>query len=321
MDRQNSTKALVESSILTSVAIVMILLSIYVPVFLLVGVFIWPIPITYIYAKHGMKLSVLSLVVTYVVAAITVDPITSFLMVILYGVLGVVLGYCIKSKKSVGFSLIIMAVCGFISTMIVLRVMVLVTGQDVISQGINSVNIMKESMRSAYIKSGTSKATIDKMMAFIPDPKIISTILPSLLITYSLVTAFICYFITQKILKRIKYLIPEIIPLSQWYIPSMVASGIIMIFIISFLLTFLKVENGQNYFLNANILFNFAFTINALGFVSFMLKKRKIQKYIRWVIIAICALTPISSILFYVGIFDYMLDFRKLDATRKKPIG
>ena len=41
MDRHNNTHSLVESSILTSIAIVLILMNVYLPVFFLIGIFSW----------------------------------------------------------------------------------------------------------------------------------------------------------------------------------------------------------------------------------------------------------------------------------------
>jgi uncharacterized protein YybS (DUF2232 family) len=319
-NRQNSTKALVESGVLTTLAIVLILLSIYIPVFLFIGVFIWPIPITYIYAKHGMKYSISSLVVTYIIASITSDPITAFFLVVLYGVLGVVLGYCIKSKKSVSISITILAICGFISTMIILKVLQLVTGQDMITQFVNAIGAMSEELRNSLLKSGMSKEKVKQMMMAFPDPITIKAILPALFMACSFVIAFLCYFITQKILKKIKYNIPEISPLSEWYVPSRVAIGIIIVFLLSIALSYFGVNNGNNYYINATLILNYTFTINGLGFIASFFKKRQVPKYFRWVIITICILTPIASLLFYVGIFDYMLDFRKLDKSRKRPI-
>jgi uncharacterized protein YybS (DUF2232 family) len=267
-----------------------------------------------------MKYSIISLVVTYIVTSITVDPITAFFLVVLFGVLGVVLGYCIKSKKSVSFSILIMAASGFISTMISLQVTQLITGENIISQLVNSMGVWPETIKNLLLKSGASKENVTQMMTAFPDPKAIKVILPALFIASSFVIAFICYVLTQKILKRIKYSIPEISPLSQWYIPSRAAIGIIIVFGISLALALSGANNGNNYFLNAALILNFVFTINGLGFIASFLTKRGVPKYFRWIIIVICVLTQISVLLFYIGIFDYMLDFRKLDKSRKRPI-
>lgn len=320
MDRQNNTKALVESSILTAVAVVLIIMSLYIPAFILIGAFIWPIPITFIYIRHGVKFSLLSLLVTYIITTMISDPVSAFGLVAIYGLLGVVLGYCVATKKSVSVSIVIMSVAAFLSTIAMFKMVTLVTGQDIISQGINTLSQSTEAVKSMYLKMGISKESVDKVMAAMPDPKSILLILPALLIAYSIFTSFICYILTEKILKRFKYQMPKIKPLSEWYIPARVSFGIILIFGISVLLMISGFKNGQNYFLNANIIFVFSFTINALGFISSFLEKKGVVKPLKWIIIIFCLFTPIGNYLYLIGIFDYIFDYRKLDPYRRRPV-
>lgn len=319
MNRQNNTKALVESSILTAVAVVLILMCIYLPAFFLIGLFIWPIPITLIYIRHGVKYSILSLVVTYIITAMSSDPVTALGLVMVYGLLGVVLGYCVNSKKATSVTLIIMSSAAFLSTMAVFKLFSLVSGQDVISQGINMLTKSYSTAKSMYLSMGMSKETVDKAMAALPKPEILRMIIPAGFITYSIIVSFICYIFTEKILKRFKHEIPTIKPLSEWYIPSKVSFGIIIIFIVSAIIMNSGMKNGESYFINANIIFDFVFTINAIAWLSWMLKKRNITKVLRWVVVIIAIMPPIGGYIYLVGIFDYILDYRKLDNSRRKP--
>jgi uncharacterized protein YybS (DUF2232 family) len=313
MDRHNNTHSLVESSILTSIALVLILMTVYLPVFYIIGVFLWPIPITLMYIRHGVKFSILSLIVTFIITALVAGPISAVGLVVIYGLLGVVLGYCITSKRSAVISIIIMAVAAFLSTMVIYKLFASITGVDIISQVINVLNKSYSESQSMYTKMGVSKEAFTTIISTL------RTILPSVFILYSIVLAFVSYLLTQKILKRFKYNIPVISPISEWYIPSKVSFGIILIFGISFLLLKSGIQNGDSYFVNANILFNYTFTINALAFVVAFLKKKNIKKPFNWVVIIFCILPPISTYLFFLGVFDYILDYRKLDPSRKRP--
>ena len=320
MDRHNDTKAMVESGILTSVAIVLILMSLYIPVFILVGIFIWPIPITLIYIKHGMKYSLSSLFITFVVSMMTFDPLTAFTLVIVFGSMGFVLGYCIKSKKAVSISILILSATAFLCTLVSTQILSVIMGQNIISQGIKALTLARDSTKGMYIKMAMSKESINTAMAAIPTPSMIMMVLPALIITYSVSMAVFSYLITQKILKRFKYNIPQISPLSEWYIPSKISFGIILVFGISYLLMATGAENGQSYFINASLIFNYAFTINGIAFVAGFLRKKNILKPIRWVIILFCILPPIGSFIYFIGVFDYMIDYRKLDPFRARPI-
>lgn len=176
------------------------------------------------------------------------------------------------------------------------------------------------SAKSVYLSMGISKDVVDKTMASLPKPEQLKMIVPAGFITYSIIVAFICYIVTQKILKRFKHEIPAIQPLSQWYIPSMVSFGIIIIFAASFVIMNSGMSNGSAYFINANIIFNFVFTLNAAAFLSWFLKKANVAKVLRWVIIIIAIMPPIGGVLYLVGIFDYVFDYRKLDSSRRKSV-
>lgn len=320
MDGQNYTKAMVESGILTLIAIVLILMSIYIPVFSLVGVFIWPIPITLIYIKHGMKYSLSSLLITFIISMLTSGPLTALSLVVVFGVMGFVLGYCIKSKEPVSISILILSVTAFLCTLVSTQIFSVVMGQNIISQGIKVLTLARDSTKAMYIKMAMSKESIDTAMAAIPSPNTIMMALPALIIIYSVTIAVLSYLLTQKILKRFKYNIPQISPLSEWYIPSKISFGIILIFGISYLLMASGMENGQNYFINANLIFNYAFTINGVAFVAGFLKRKNILKPVRWIVIILCILPPIGSYIYFIGVFDYMMDYRKLDPYRRRPI-
>lgn len=320
MDRQNNTKALVESSILTVIAIVLMLMNIYLPAFFVIGFFIWPIPITLIYVKHGIKFSILSFIITYIITALSFEPVSVFGIMVIFGLVAIVLGYCIKSEKPATISIFIMAGAEFLFIIIIFEIFQLVIGQDIISSGIKSVIQSYATAKSMYLQLGMSKASVNKMMASLPTEAMMKMVLPASFIIISIVIVFLLYLFTQIILKRLKYNISEIKPLSEWYIPSKVSFGIILIFGISALLMLMGIKNGENYYINANIIFISAFTVNALAFVSAFLKKRKVAKVIRWIVIILCILLPINNFIYFLGIFDYMLDFRKLDKARKRPI-
>jgi uncharacterized protein YybS (DUF2232 family) len=320
MDRQNNTKAMVESGIFTAVAVVLILMCYFLPGFVLVGIFVWPIPITLIYIRHGAKYSIMSLVVTFILTAMTTDPLTAVGFVSVYGLLGLVLGYCISRKKAVSASIFILSGAALLSTMVVFQLFAVITGQDVISQGIAMLTKSYQTAKDMYLSMGMSQETVKKLMASLPSAAIIKMIIPAGFLTYSVSAAFICYLITQKVLKRFKYAIPPIKPLSEWYIPYKASFAIIVIMGVSFLLMYTGFQNGQTYFVNANLIFNYTFTVNAVAFVAWFLKKREVNKVFIVIIIVFCITPPIGGVLYLLGIFDYIFDFRKLDPIRKRPI-
>jgi uncharacterized protein YybS (DUF2232 family) len=92
MNEQNSTRALVESGILTAVAIILVFAGMYVPLVSLVASFLWPLPITFIYLRNNIKYAVISLVVTGIITAMFSNPFNAIYIVMIFGITGIVLG-------------------------------------------------------------------------------------------------------------------------------------------------------------------------------------------------------------------------------------
>lgn len=320
MERQNNTKALVQSGLLSGVAILAILLGTYVPFVIFLTFLIVPGIIAYIYAIYEGKYGLISLAIILIISILIIGPINALTLIIILGSYGVALGYSIKSKKSVFFTITLLSITVFLSLIIDIKIIEVVTGSNIISQGIKIMTQSFDASKYIYIKMGIPKEKIDMTIAALPTPKEVMGMLPSTLIMASLIYGFTGYFIIQKVYRRFKFDIPNIKPLSEWYIPSKISFGIILIFGISFFLMLSGYQNGQNYFINANIILVFAFTVNAVAFISSYLEKRNFNKFVRFIVILLCLLPPIGNYIYFLGIFDYVMDFRNLDQSRKRPI-
>ena len=92
------TSAMVESGILAAIAIVMALISMYVPVAGVFVNFVWPLPIIICGMRHGMKWSLMSLAVAGIIVAIIISPLQAFFLVAIFGLMGIVLGECMRRR-------------------------------------------------------------------------------------------------------------------------------------------------------------------------------------------------------------------------------
>lgn len=317
MKQNNSTKAIVESGILTAIAVILVLLSFYVPLFSIVGLFLWPIPITLIYVKHGFKYSLLALIVTGLLAAITSDPISALGIVLDYGFLSLVLGYCIVNKKSSGYTIAAMSTIAFASLILVIKLTGLLMGQDLIDELIKQSSTSFDIAKSLYTKLGLSKDQLAALSKNMLSPQLLRMIVPTILLASAVFMSFITYAITRKIFKRFGYDIPKIKPFSEWYMPTGLAMGIIGLVFLGYGAYYFKVTNGELFFSNTNLLFQLAFLINGYSVFDFYLKKWNIAKVIRILIILFAISPPFSYLALYVGIFEYAFNFRKLDQNRR----
>lgn len=317
MRQNNSTKAMVESGILTAIAVILVLLSFYVPLFSIVGLFLWPIPITLIYVRHGFKYSLLALIVTGLLAAITSDPVSAFGIVLDYGFLSLVLGFCIVNKKSPGYTIAAMSTIAFASLILVIKLAGLLMGQDLINELIQQSSMSFDMAKGFYTKLGVSKDQLATLSKSMPSPQLLRMIVPTVLLASAVFMSFITYVITRKIFKKFGYDIPKIKPFSEWYMPTGLAMGIIGLVFLGYGAYYFKVANGDLFFSNTNLLFQLVFLINGYSVFDFYLKKWNVAKVIRILIIFFAISPPLSYLALYAGIFEYAFNFRKLDQNRR----
>ena len=93
-------RPMVEGGILSAVAILFALISVYIP---FIGAFInliWPVPIILLGVRHGYKWSMMATAVAGILIAILVHPLHAVAVAIGFGMTGIVLGHCFRKHLS-----------------------------------------------------------------------------------------------------------------------------------------------------------------------------------------------------------------------------
>jgi uncharacterized protein YybS (DUF2232 family) len=101
-------------------------------------------------------------------------------------------------------------------------------------------------------------------------------------------------------------------------VPISVTFAVISLVLITYALSYFKVKNSDTYLLNSVTLIRMVFTISGLALTDFYLKKKDVSKVLRVFIYIFVIFSPLSQILFFAGITDYAIDFRKLDPMRRR---
>ena len=91
---------MVESGILAALAVVMAVVAVYIPVLGMFVNFIWPLPIIACGVRNGFKWSLLTTVVAGLIAAMIINPLQAFILVAVFGILGLVLGECMRRNAN-----------------------------------------------------------------------------------------------------------------------------------------------------------------------------------------------------------------------------
>lgn len=314
------TRALVEAAILVGIAAIIMIASAYVPFFILVGVIIWPIPITLLTFKHSVKLSVISLVALLAIVAAFIDPITSVSMVLLYGIPAIVLGFCLRKKYSPFITIAAMTVAMFIAYIVTIKLSSLVFGIDIMG---DSFKILDESMarsKELMLKWGISEQQINQSASQAIDSNTIRILLPGLLGVASLMGAYINYYFVGIIFRKLRIKINELKPIEEWYIGKNLSYGLFFVTIVTGLLAYFKVSNADVVFNSVFVIFSFIFQISGFAVVAWFLKGKGISKKVIILLIFVIIFMQLSNFVFYLGLIDYIMDFRKINPSRGKRI-
>jgi uncharacterized protein YybS (DUF2232 family) len=315
--KDSSTRSLVESGLLTAVSIVLMLFSIYMPGFYFIGIFLWPLPITFIYIRHGAKYSIMSLVVSGIVMAMLSDPITATTLIGTFGILGLIMGYCVSSKKTVFFTLLFMSISYFIAMIVMIKGLNLLTGLNIIEEAINRMMSAIENVKSLFLESGASKENVEMLFKALPTAEILKMMLPGALIVSSVIVSFLSYIIAGNLFKRFGYNLNRVPSFTKWYIPVQIALGLLMLMILGFILNKSNIEYGEGFFITISIVFRFVFLVNGMAYAAYFLRGKNIPIALVVVILFFGASYPLSEVIVISGMVDYTLNLRKLDPKRQ----
>jgi uncharacterized protein YybS (DUF2232 family) len=313
------TKALIEGSLTTAITVVMMLINVYVPVFSIFANFILPIPITLLYIKQNYKVTLISVIASGILMSIFYNPIFALSLIILTGLTGMTLGYCIKNKMKFSTTMVFLSIAMAVGIIFYFTVYIMFISKGGIYGFVNKiVEDFKQSMdlsKNMYEKAGVSSNQLSSMesMLKIFTPEYIMKLIPAVIIIMSFTLSYLNYIITRSILKKLKYQMNESKPLGQWYMNTRVGTLVGLILVIGILFNRRNMAAGQYLVASSKIILELIFFIDGIALLTYYLLK----KFIIAVIIILTALSSLS--LFYVlaGFIDMIFDFRKLDPYRK----
>lgn len=319
-----NTKALIEGSLITALTVVIMLISIYVPIFSIVANFILPVPITILYIKQNYKVTLISIIASGILISILYNPIAALSLVVLIGLTGMTLGYCIKNKKKFGTTMIFLAISVALGMIFYFIVYIMLMSKGGIYGFVNEmVENFRQSMdlsKSMYEKAGVSGSQLASMESMINifTPEYIMRLIPAGIVIVSFVSSYLNYITARAILVKLKYEVNDIKPLNQWYMNTRLGTLIGAILLIGILFDRKNMAVGQYIVTSSELILQLIFLIDGLALTTYyLMKKFKMSKKITAIVIVLTALSSLSLFYILAGFIDMIFDFRKLDPYRK----
>jgi Predicted membrane protein len=319
----NKAKAIVEAGLLSALIVIIMLFSVYIPIFILVGNFLLPIPVAILYMKYDYKTTILSIIVSTILIAILYSPFSALSAGITYGIIGIALGHCFKKSKNTSTTFIILTLASILAIVLSNLILLVFVDKTTIGNSINQLlTTFKETantLRSYYKSAGMDTQSIEPLLKMWEsiDSKMILSMIPAFLVMSGFMSAVINYKISKAILKKLRYNIKDLKPFEEIYVDNRIIAALVVIVCLGIILS------AQNYLIGTIIL-NSSISITELAFmvigmsVSYYYLKRKfnMKKATIIIIFIFMFLAQLYVILIYVGIMDVILDFRKVDPNR-----
>lgn len=319
MDSREGTRSLVEAGLIVAITVALSFFVMFVPVLGIVGYFAMPVPIAILYIRHDFKLSFIASIVSGIVIGFTLGLGSALSFLILFPVIGLVLGYSFKRKLKVSKSLILISIAVLVTYIIYALISLLFFENISLA---NITDYLKTSAREsldAYISvlgNQYSSKEIDMLREAIDNfsSQSILTLLIMGAIMMSIVQGVIYYFVTRAIMKRLNVDLVEIGEFDKVYVDNRIGALLIIIVAIGALLHSKNMVIGTYiYTVSAMILIGILTVVGSAVVYYYLKNKFKLSKGVATAIIIVILFTSLSTFIVYIGLSDLIFDFRKVD--------
>jgi len=312
--------ALAEGAVMAALAALLAVLSLYVPLLSFVLVIAWPIPLTVVVVRHGLKLGFLTTLVAGILVTMLAGPVQSTYLFLQYGLLGLIYGWCFRQKVSGGLSVLAGSLAAILGLFLVLFVSGVVLGQPLL--GLTQLEeetrqIIDESYRlyeqnglleEMGITENEFRETMNQMV------ELVIRLIPASLAITSMMLALGNYLIATLILRRMGNEIPGFPPFREWRLPWYTSWGLI-----AGLLSWVSgnywhlswaVTLGQNILLVMLV----PSLVQGLAIITYYYHRWRLSPLIKALIIFLLVLNLQISLLVVIalGAFDPLVNYRKL---------
>ena len=313
------TSAMVQAGILAAVAIVMALISMYVPVLGAFVNFVWPLPIIICGCRHGLKWSIMTLLVATIIIAMIISPVNAFFLAAIFGLLGLILGECMRRHLPPMKMMIYASIGAVIALILNIVLSFWVLGMNPIDMMFSSFHESLGQLAMYYREHGMSEVEIKKIVAEYEELlRMMKIIMPGAFLLCAPLMAFVNYMAAKKILTKLGETFEAFPPFNMLTIPGWVLwpYGLSLLAVTYYYQTD---QSSWMYLLSVNIqtVCSFLFVFQGIVLLHWFIDKhRKPRWWANVGLVLMFAIPIFSQIMVYVGAFDVVFDFRKIRDKR-----
>ncbi|MCZ2259050.1 YybS family protein [Sporosarcina sp. G11-34] len=285
--------------------VVLLAVSLYVPLIGALAMFFIPLPIILYRIKYNRTASIF-VMMTGIVLSMFVGGIVLIPFGFLYGLLGLIIGDTIATKKSklytfmaTGTTLLILTITSYVAAIVVFKVNFI----DAIMDGARA---SQKQVITFFEKSGELPEGFEEQLGASLTLTEIS--FPSTFIIFTFILAFIFVSLNLLIVKRLGNDVKSFPPFQDMKLPLITVWYYLVVMLWGL---FFEMKIGTTSFLiytNASIILRFMFFLQGVSFINYSLKEMKLPK---WAIVILTLFAfPLYPITVLLGVLDTGLNVR-----------
>lgn len=315
MENNIKSRSLVEAALMAAITFILMMLT-TLPIFDLIGVFFIPIPIALLYLRYSKKAAWLSAIVSGILLGLFYSPFAGLQSVIVYGLIGITLGYCIKNKKSPVKTLAYLIGANAVGSTLQITLGFAVFSNISLNELLQQVVDTFQEAVNMFSSMGVNNPAAEQILEIYRsiDVNFLMMIIPFMLISQIIIGAFLNVTITKVILKRLGYKMESLPPFSTWYLDNRLGAGLIVLCCIATMLKVKGASYGDTVFFTAYYMLLFVFVIQGLAVVSYFLKnKLKLTNGFIVLMEIMIMMSSLGIFVFVLGLTDLLMDIRGVD--------
>lgn len=304
----------VEGGLLTAVAVVLGLASVYLP---LVGLFIeffCAVPIVVLTVRQGIAKGALALIASFLILTMFIGPLLAMRIALSFGICGLLLGYCIKKNLSAVKCFVATLITSFFAQVIAIAILTFVMGINLMEIEMSSVKEMFDETFRIYEIAGMDKQVLNQLRGQVDATlAFMKYLMPFLLFLMGLINALACYITSKWVFAKLRMKFVEPMPkFAEWRFPKSI------LYIVAFSAIGVYWGATREWITLYTISVNIAFVSTGIGFLqglsvlSATADDFNISKFWRRLFFIVIILNMLLiEIVAFTGLFDMAFDYRK----------
>lgn len=316
--QQSRIRPIVEGGILSAVAIVFALISVYLPVIGAFVTIIWPVPIILLGVRHGYRWSILATIVSGILLAVLLHPLHAIGVVLAYGLIGIALGHAFRSGYSAAKSFLLGAAASGISKIAVLLLMAAVLGVNPLADQMATMNASMEQVVELYRNMGMAEEQITQLQEqWQSILQILKLILPAGFALAALLDTYINYVVAKIVLRRMGHAVAEFPAFKEWIMPLFIP------YVFAFAAAGIYWGSSHDWpilyqgSLNVEMVASMLLFLQGLSLLAFMADRYNVPRPARWIFLVLILLNGFfTQLLVLAGAMEIVFDYRRLRQSK-----